>query len=423
MYSRDFTQAIKISCGIFAPLTPRNGGDYSYFKVIAAHSGKALDVSGFSLDNGGNINQWTDLNGSNQHWYLQYASDGWFSICNRYSTLCLESAGSSISPGANIQQAPASRESAQLWRLMPEGVDLDFDAPGAPTGLQAEGQQESIRLDWRANTEVDLGGYTVLRAEALGGPYEIIARDLDVTSFIDHGVASATSYYYKLRASDRSLNQSEYSSEVVAASTGQPGLVAHLRLDGDTLDSTVNKNHGAVSGDLTYGAAEEGKASLDLNGIDQFVQMPATVVNYAELTIATWIFWEGGDAWQRIFDFGNDESEYMFLTPNTDSGAMRFAINGGEGEQYLEAFNFPAERWVHIALVFDSSGATLFLDGVPVDPGAPVTLTPIDISPVANFIGRSQFPDPTFNGRIDDFRVYNQGLSEEEVKQVINTGN
>jgi hypothetical protein len=42
-----------------------------------------------------------------------------------------------------------------------------------------------------------------------------------------------------------------------------------------------------------------------------------------------------------------------------------------------------------------------------------------DFNPVINYIGRSQFPDPLFNGMIDDFRVYNYGLSEVELTEVI----
>jgi arabinan endo-1,5-alpha-L-arabinosidase len=44
-----------------------------------------------------------------------------------------------------------------------------------------------------------------------------------------------------------------------------------------------------------------------------------------------------------------------------------------------------------------------------------ITIRPLDFKPVLNYIGRSQFSDPLFNGNIDDFRVYNYALSSGEV--------
>ena len=198
-------------------------------------------------------------------------------------------------------------------------------------------------------------------------------------------------------------------------------MVAHLNLDRDTLDSTENGNHAAVSGDLSYYAGQEGTAALDLNGSGQFLQLPATIANHAELSIAAWVYWNGGDAWQRVFDFGNGDSEYLYLTPGTDLDAMRFAINAGAVEQSFETSALSLNQWVHVALVLDGSGATLYLDGVAAQ-NAALTLTPNDVKPVANYIGRSQSGAPTFDGRIDDFRIYNYGLTASEVQQLANAG-
>jgi hypothetical protein len=37
----------------------------------------------------------------------------------------------------------------------------------------------------------------------------------------------------------------------------------------------------------------------------------ASVTNF---TIAVWVNWDGEAAWQRIFDFGNDTTQYLPLT-------------------------------------------------------------------------------------------------------------
>ena len=39
-----------------------------------------------------------------------------------------------------------------------------------------------------------------------------------------------------------------------------------------------------------------------------------------------------------------------------------------------------------------------------------------------NYIGRSQFADPYLNGRVDDFRIYNYGLSASEITGLYTNG-
>jgi hypothetical protein len=43
---------------------------------------------------------------------------------------------------------------------------------------------------------------------------------------------------------------------------------------------------------------------------------------------------------------------------------------------------------------------------------AAITLKPSDLAPAANFIGKSQWAaDPLFNGRVDDFVIFNNVLT------------
>src|SRR5947208_702045 len=83
-----------------------------------------------------------------------------------------------------------------------------------------------------------------------------------------------------------------------------------------------------------------------------YVKLPSGVANSTNITIAAYVKWDGGNAWQRIFDFGNDTTTYMFLTPKSGNNTMRFAITtgGGAGEQTLDTSVLPAGQWVHLAL-------------------------------------------------------------------------
>ncbi|VBB48367.1 conserved hypothetical protein [uncultured Paludibacter sp.] len=400
------------------PVDSRVGGDFSYFTLTAVHSGKTADVNNFSLDNGANVQQWDDNKSSNQQWYLEYAGDGWFYIRNRESAKCLEVVNGSLSDAANIQQWEKDGGTNQQWRFLPVDVTVEFVAPSAPTDLIATPNAESIQLNWTASPESDVTGYTIFRSETAGGPYNTIARDVKLTSFVDNTATTSEQRFYVVKAIDKSMNRSAYSNEVSSSSTGINDIIVHYEFENATSDSTVNLNHGASYGGISYVDGKNSSKAISLNGTDAFVQMPSDIANQQEITIATWVYWKGAAGWQRIFDFGNDQSQYMFLTPNTGAGQMRFAIKNGGNEQQLNTNALTIGKWTHIAVTLNGAGAKLYMDGELITESSNITINPLNFKPILNYIGRSQFSDPLFKGYIDDFRIYNYALSAEEIKQI-----
>lgn len=402
------------------PINPRNGGDFSYFNISGVQSGKHIDISNASLDNGGNAimwekgTWWDGRQSPNQVWYLEYAGDGWFYIRNQYSSLCLEVANNSTVNGANIQQWEKDGGTNQQWRLIPVGATVEFEAPAAPENLVANANAESVRLDWLANSENDIDGYTIFRAEAADGPYNTIARNVKTSAFVDNTCTEPGTYYYKIKAVDKSLNSSEFSPVAEVTPINEHALIAHYLFNENTLDSSVNLNHGATPGKINFSEGIVDSMAVVLNGTEDFVQLPATVANQEAITIAAWVFWNGGTPWQRIFEFGNNESEYMNLTPR-----LRFSIKNGGAEQRLDASSLPEGEWAHVAVTLGESGARMFLNGDLVDEAADIKIQPIDFKPVLNFIGRGVTEVPMFNGKVDDFRIYNYELATQEIAKLV----
>jgi hypothetical protein len=104
-----------------------------------------------------------------------------------------------IAPISNVVQ----------WNWM-----FDTAPPAAPTGLTATKSGSYVQLTWTANTEPDLGGYTVYRATASGGPYTALNGSLLTSpSYLDTTVpAGATDVWYQVTASDISANESARSA-------------------------------------------------------------------------------------------------------------------------------------------------------------------------------------------------------------------
>jgi hypothetical protein len=398
------------------PLDARSGGDFSYFNFTAVHSAKVPDVLNFSLDNGASVQQYDNNKSTNQQWYAEYNGDGWFYIRNRHSNKCLQV--TSIMDGALAQQSEKNGNTNQQWRFIPVGAAIEMVAPAAPANLVATPNASSVRLEWTANSEADLAGYTIFRADNAGGPYNTIARNVKTISFTDNTAIPGKTYYYAIKATDFSLNRSPYSNEAVASPTGVHDLVMSLPFNGNTMDTTVNLNHGAAYGTASYTTGKTGSGAILLNGSSSFVQLPSGIAGSNEISIATWVYWLGSSAGQRIFDFGNDENEYLYLTPKSSSGNLRFGIKNKDAEQGLNAPVLPSRTWTHVAVTIGSQGTTIYVDGKMVAESGSVTISPADFKPILNYIGRSRLSDPLFMGFIDDFRVYNYALLPDEVAKL-----
>ena len=408
-----------------SPVDSRIGGDFSYFYISNVKSGAQLDIENWSLSDKGNIILYRGGKGTNEQWYFQYAGDGYYYILSRHSGKCLEVSNGSTIDNANVQQNTLTGGEHQMWRLMPVNATCEQNAPEPPTGLVAKATGATIHLTWDAVEEKDVTGYAMLRADASKGlPYRwnTIARNITGTEFIDNTVAEGMSYIYKVKAIDRAMNRSEASESVVATLADEKVLMAHYTYEDTLADVSGNAMHCAHYGDASYLKGRTGERSIALDGTADYIQLPATIANRKEMTIALWIRWKGTGMWQRIFDFGNGEDQYMFLTTNAGGNKMRFAIKNRGEEQTMDIGKLSTFQWRHVTLTISQDSIVAYTDGARVAATADITLRPADFNPLFNYIGRSQFKtDAMLKADIDDLRIYNHALSADEVAALFAT--
>jgi Glycosyl hydrolases family 43/Concanavalin A-like lectin/glucanases superfamily len=192
-----------------------------------------------------------------------------------------------------------------------------------------------------------------------------------------------------------------------------------------TFEADAREHLAQYNGTLQRGAVvtnETGRGKvLSLDGVTNYVALRFPVANAS--TFAAWVKWNGGNDWQRIFDFGNGTSKYLFLSPRAGvGGKLHFAITTSStgGEQIIDGpAAFPTGSWSHVAVTLDGSKGWLYLNGNPIATNSSLTIRPWQTLARSNYLGKSQWPlDPAFNGKIDSFRIFGRALSAAEIKDL-----
>ena len=180
---------------------------------------------------------------------------------------------------------------------------------------------------------------------------------------------------------------------------------------------------GKMGGGLQFDGGAAGTAS-------DYVQLPiGDLINTLEsTTFAVWVNWAGsGGDWQRILDFGSGTSIYAFLSANRGGTASpRFAMRSATvGEQIVTAPATLGTGWHHLAVAINSVTMTMqmYVDGAMVR-SATTTLLPKDMGVTTqNWIARSQYPaDAYYKGDVDDLRIYDRALTQDEVANAMQGG-
>jgi len=395
----------------FIAVTPGNGVTWQTRSSTGANSGNN-NTTGLSapywvkLVRSGNTftgyrspdgTNWTQL-GRTTFSMLSTAYIGLALTSHNNSTLCSATFDNVTAPGWPVSQVPV------------------------PTGLSATSVSASqINLAWNPLTNAT--SYNVKRSLTDGGPYTPIASGVTATNYLDGGLAGGTMYYYVVSAVVSGSATPD--SVQAAATTLSPtlGSLVHRYSFSETNGTSIADSVGGPiwNGTLPSGGTfSSGQLTL-ATASSQYAQLPAGIVGtLSNFTIVTWVRLNSTANWTRLFDFGSGTTTNMFLTPqNGGDGRLRFAIttNGGGSEQQINCGStMSAGVSYQVAVTLNGNTGILYLNGLPVGTNNAMTLRPSSMGSTANnYLGRSQYPDPYFDGVIDEFRIYNVGLSAAEI--------
>jgi len=208
--------------------------------------------------------------------------------------------------------------------------------------------------------------------------------------------------------------------ETWSFSTGS--LAAHWKLDegsGETVaDSSGNGYGGVLVGDTAWVAGQDGGA-LVFDGNEDFVEIADSndlnIVN--QITVAAWVKVDAFDnKWQAIVAKGDRSWR---LQRNAGNMGLEFAcsgllVPGNRWGSIYGSVDVNDGQWHHAVGVYDGEEISLYVDGkLDVSAKAPGK---IRVNDKAVMIGGNwDRRDRCWNGAIDDVRIYNYGMTAEEV--------
>ncbi len=232
----------------------------------------------------------------------------------------------------------------------------------------------------------------------------------DVRAVTTNGVLTSAGVTYRDKVSALSHRQA-------LPDNGTRGIAQYLFAT-NTYDASGYYNNAMAVGAPAYTTGHNSqRQAIALDGANTYAQLPANIARGSAFTFAAWVYWNGGGDWQRIFDFGNDTSHYLFVTPSSGSSTLRFAINNGSGEQIAErAGALASGSWQHVAITLNGNTAVLYVNGAQVASSTSLSIAPSAFGPVWNYLGKSQFSaDPLFNGRLDEVEIADYAMTAAQI--------
>ena len=196
-------------------------------------------------------------------------------------------------------------------------------------------------------------------------------------------------------------------------------------LDGDqAIDHSKYGNNGELVGDAELANGKFGKA-LKLNGSTDWVEVPHDDILTVDkdVTVMAWINTErhmgpNNQRWQGIVAKGNSPRSYSFYT-ESPSECMHLSV-GGDGS--VCTGKIALNEWQHVAAQVDNGTHRYWINGENVGEFAGKNPPPGNADTSNVLVGKTHEGNREFLGLIDEVRIWNRALSEDEIVDQMDKG-
>ena len=196
--------------------------------------------------------------------------------------------------------------------------------------------------------------------------------------------------------------------------------MAWWRAEGNALDN-VGANHGTLVHGATFAPGEVGQ-TFSLDGLEDRISVPEAAATdlsrQPSWTIEAWVRPASfnSQSWPTIYSEGRWAAS---LGINSDSGNLESWIN--DGNPLVGTVPLQLNAWNHVALTYDATGRTLYVNGAPAGSGDAPAIPPDDNGAAIGDVTHEPYSS-YFEGLIDEVSVYNRALTSNEIAGIYAAG-
>jgi hypothetical protein len=122
----------------------------------------------------------------------------------------------------------------------------------------------------------------------------------------------------------------------------------------------------------------------------------------------------------KIIEFSNNKADLVSFYSSVNKTGLAI-IKGTTRRDTFFTQTLQTNRWYHLTVTLCNTLAKVYIDGLLKSSGT--QQTPTNTNRATNYIGGNSFGDAMLNAKIDELRIYNRCLSQNEIMNLINFSN
>jgi hypothetical protein len=187
-------------------------------------------------------------------------------------------------------------------------------------------------------------------------------------------------------------------------------------------DSSGNSNAGTLQG-TGWSTSGRFNGGVNFTGSNQSVRLPDNIVTgLSAITVAAWVKLSANPAGNALFDIGSSATNHFYLKVGGSGLTLGAQVNGGTVDELVTSYTLPLGVWKHVAVEVSGGQFLLYVDGLQIGQKATSFVPSALGDTTSNLLGVLIGGTVNIYGVVDDFRVYNRGLSNQEVEALAPPG-
>ncbi|MDD5031574.1 MAG: LamG domain-containing protein [Patescibacteria group bacterium] len=207
-------------------------------------------------------------------------------------------------------------------------------------------------------------------------------------------------------------------SPIGCESAVDDSLKLYLPMSGNASDASGNGNNGIVSGAaLTTDKDGNADSAYYFDGVDDSINVGTSLFGISGdngFTMSAWINPEDVLGTRAIIARGQYIYPFVFQIKN---GILRAGIRAGTTSYLYSNQRLVNNNWYFVAYTYKNGERRIYINGILEKSDAPAG-TILTSTSYPTILGRTQNASDYFKGKIDEVRIYNRALTQEEVAEM-----